>query len=88
MKCIPLKNPFYYYEYYNYIILIRVDGKKTPSVDDKEREAIIQEFLSRKREAEANKARAILDNKSPNSAPWEVNDWNYKINPAKKGCYA
>ena len=54
-------------------------------VGESEREQIIQEFLNRKREAEANKARVAQDRREPSQAPWAVNDWNYKINPNKNG---
>ena len=59
-------------------------SRRSPAVDENEREQIIQEFLTRKREAEANKARAILE-KNPANTPWAANDWNYKINPNKNG---
>lgn len=52
-------------------------GGEKPAVGEQEREHIIQEFLSRKREAEANKARVAFD--QANKAPWVANDWNYKI---------
>ena len=55
-------------------------------VEEKERDQIIQEFLARKREAEANKARAAQE-KAAIPAPWAVDDWNYKISPARNGYY-
>ena len=61
------------------------DEDHKPVVGENEREQIIQEFLNRKREAEANKARVAQDRREPSQAPWAVNDWNYKINPAKNG---
>lgn len=61
------------------------DEDHKPPVGENEREQIIQEFLSRKREAEANKARVAQDRRDPSHAPWAVNDWNYKIKPAQNG---
>ena len=64
------------------------DEEHKPVVGENEREQIIQEFLNRKREAEANKARVAQDRREPSQAPWAVNDWNYKINPAKNGRFS
>ena len=64
------------------------DEDHKPVVGENEREQIIQEFLNRKREAEANKARVAQDRREPSQAPWAVNDWNYKINPAKNGKFS
>ena len=61
------------------------DEDHKPVVSENEREQIIQEFLNRKREAEANKHRVAAERREPAQAPWAVNDWNYKINPAKNG---
>ncbi|KAL5262001.1 hypothetical protein ACHWQZ_G007643 [Mnemiopsis leidyi] len=63
--------------------IVTRDEDHKQAVGESEREQIIQEFLNRKREAEANKARVAQDRRDPSQAPWAVNDWNYKINPNK-----
>ncbi|XP_063691739.1 serine/threonine-protein kinase Nek1-like isoform X2 [Bolinopsis microptera] len=65
--------------------IVTRDEDHKPVVSENEREQIIQEFLNRKREAEANKHRVAAERREPAQAPWAVNDWNYKINPAKNG---